>query len=365
MSTDERLASLIDRLVERRLCFALYRLPWQEELHLVLQREACPTILHSVEELSGRRGFVMAPFRTEEHCPLLLIRPDTVTDGVEDILRLPVDDLPMHPEMPSVTPRPDSRTRYEASFDLFSKALCQGRLHKLVLSRSHVTDLPEAFSIGNTFIRACRRYPRVMIYVCHTPVSGLWMGCTPEILLSVERGEGHTVSLAGTMPVADGIEPTEWNEKNRQEQAYVSDYIRSCLASHGITATEEGPYTARAGEVVHLKTDFRFPLTDTHDLGRLVADLHPTPAVCGLPKAEAYRFIHEHEALDRRYYAGFAGWTDPQGDTQLYVNLRCMEVTGGHKAVLYAGGGILASSQADSEWEETIHKLETIQRLLR
>lgn len=364
MNTDERLAGLIDRLADGRRCFALYRLPWQEELHLVMQHDACPSTLQRIEEINGRRGFVMAPFRAEPDCPLVLIRPDVVADGVENILRLPVDSLPAHPAEAPFDIRPDSRTRYEEAFARFHDALCSGRLSKLVLSRRHLVGLPDGFSIGRTFVQACRRYPRVLIYVCHTPLSGLWLGCTPEILLSVERGEGHTVSLAGTMPVVDGIEPTCWDEKNRREQAYVSEYIRACLSSHGITPREEGPYTARAGEVVHLKTDFRFPLTDTSRLGDLVAALHPTPAVCGLPKAGAYHFIHEHEALDRRYYAGFVGWTDPRGDTQLYVNLRCMELHG-QQAVLYAGGGILASSEVSAEWAETLHKLETIQRLLR
>lgn len=365
MNTDERLSSLIDHLVIRRQCFALYRLPWQEELHLVLQHDMHPSILQSIQEISGRRGFVMAPFHLGDECPLLLIRPDVVLHGIENILRLPVDSLPIHSAKASVTIRPDSRARYEKAFARFHSALRSGTLSKLVLSRRHIVSLPEDFSIGQTFTRACRRYPRVLIYVCYTPLSGLWLGCTPEILLSVEQGEGHSMSLAGTMPVVNGVEPTRWDDKNFREQAYVSDYIRTCLNSHGLTLSEEGPYTARAGEVVHLKTDFRFPLPDTHYLGCLLADLHPTPAVCGLPKAEAYRFIHEHEALDRRYYAGFIGWTDPEGDTQLYVNLRCMELAGERKAVLYAGGGILASSTVETEWEETLHKLETIQRLLR
>lgn len=359
MNNDERLTRLIDALVDKHLCFALYRLPWQETLHLVMQDDARPRVLHSLEEINGERGFVIAPFRPSEACPLLLIRPDRVIDGTEAILQLPVDTLPSYPEGQPVAIRPDNRARYEEAFRRFHAVLKAGELRKLVLSRRHIETVDGDFSIGRSFVRACRRYPRVMNYVCYTPVSGLWMGCTPEILLSVEEGEGHTVALAGTRPVVDGIEPTEWDEKNRHEQAFVSEYIHTRLAAHGITPREKGPYTARAGEVVHLKTDFFFPLADCDRLGDLLADLHPTPAVCGLPKAEAYRFIHTHESLDRRYYAGFVGWTDPQGDTELYVNLRCFEVQG-RQAVLYAGGGILPSSEVHSEWEETEHKLATI-----
>lgn len=359
MNNDERLIRFIDTLVDKHRCFALYHLPCEEQLHLVMQDDDMPCILHSPEEINGRRGFVIAPFRPDDACPLLFIRPDRVADGMEDILQLPVDTLPPCPGGQTAFIHPDSRARYEEAFRRFHAVLEAGKLRKLVLARRHMEAVDEDFSIGHTFVRACRCYPRVMNYVCYTPVSGLWMGCTPEILLSVEQGEGHTVALAGTQPVVNGIEPTEWDEKNRHEQAFVSEYIRTRLVAHGITPREKGPYTARAGEVVHLKTDFYFPLRDTGRLGDLLADLHPTPAVCGLPKAEAYRFIHEHESLDRRYYAGFIGWVDPQGDTELYVNLRCLELQD-RQAVLYAGGGILPSSDVRSEWEETEHKLATI-----
>lgn len=363
MNTDDALIRQIDLLVTKHLSFAIYRLPWKDELHLILQDEAEPRILHTFDELNGERGFVMAPFRSSEKCPLLLIHPDCVLHSTEEILNLTVDNFPSHPTEVLTHINPDTRERYEESFRRFHAVLEAGELRKLVLSRRHLIPLPETFSAGEVFIKACRLYPRVMNYICYTPISGLWMGCTPEILLSVEHGEGHTVSLAGTQPVVNNVEPTTWDEKNQHEQSYVSEYIRTRLAAHGLTPHEEGPYTARAGEVVHLKTDFFFPMPDTHHLGDLLASLHPTPAVCGLPKAEAYRFIHKHEALDRRYYTGFIGWTDPNGDTELYVNLRCMEIQE-HKAVLYAGGGILSSSDVRSEWEETEHKLGTIERIL-
>ena len=89
------------------------------------------------------------------------------------------------------------------------------------------------------------------------------------------------------------------------------------------------PYTARAGQLVHLKTDFYFLLKNTDNIGNLLQELHPTPAVCGLPKEDAFRFILENEGYDRSYYSGFIGWLDTEGHTDLYVNLRCMEIKPG------------------------------------
>ena len=115
---------------------------------------------------------------------------------------------------------------------------------------------------------------------------------------------------------------------------------------------------------MHLKTDFYFHLKETDRLGDVLCQLHPTPAVCGLPKQAAYDFILQNEGHNRSYYAGIIGWLAPHdGQTALYVNLRCMHLTG-KKATLYAGGGILPSSVEESEWQETQHKMETMRRVI-
>ena len=189
------------------------------------------------------------------------------------------------------------------------------------------------------------------------------LGSTPEIILSGEKNEWNTVALAGTQPLQNGKLPQVWDDKNRQEQDYVASYIRRQLLSLGIRSTESGPYPAYAGALSHLKTDFHFSLKDNKNQGDLLKVLHPTPAVCGLPKEEAYRFILENEGYDRKYYSGFIGWLDPEGRTDLYVNLRCMHIED-EQLTLYAGGGLLASSELNDEWQETEKKLQTMRRIL-
>ncbi len=98
-------------------------------------------------------------------------------------------------------------------------------------------------------------------------------------------------------------------------------------------------------------------------MGDLLKRLHPTPAVCGLPKEKAYRFIQENEGYDRQYYSGFIGWLEPEGKSDLYVNLRCMNILS-DRLVLYAGSGLLLSSEPESEWQETEAKMQTMRRLL-
>lgn len=369
---DKHTHQLIDSLTRSQLSFALYRLPWTDECYLVLQKSEDMEKLNDIAGLNGKKGFVIAPFHhTEEH-PIVLIRPDITAFDWEEITEA-IASLENSHTILNIKPKPSTPIstlneqerydRYYAAFRRFMEPLKNKTFKKLVLSRPAFCPIGGEFSPLETFVKACNDYPRMMIYLCHTPVTGTWLGSTPEILLSGCAQNWKTVALAGTLPVNDGIEPTEWNDKNKEEQALVAEYIRKIIKKHGAKMTEKGPYTARAGQLVHLKTDFLFQQKDTKSLGNLLNELHPTPAICGLPKTEAYQFILEHEGYDRRYYSGFVGWMDPDGQTDIYVNLRCMEIRT-TEVKLYAGGGILPSSEVRAEWEETSQKMKTMRNLI-
>lgn len=368
---------LIDSFTRQGVCFALYRLPWTDEPILVMQEEGEPTFLSNLEALNQKKGFLLAPFQLTEARPAVLIQPDIVAHDWENIKQAlqewsyrhkeyTVGSPALQPEKTAPVTQPsekEEKERYTETFSRFILPLKEKQFRKLVLSRSTTHALPPQFSPLATFIQACNSYPRMMISLCHTPSTGTWIGSTPEIILSGHEKEWHTVALAGTMPMQGETMPTEWSKKNQEEQAFVGEYIRKTVKKFGTKLTEKGPYTARAGQLVHLKTDFHFCLKDTDHLGHILQELHPTPAVCGLPKEEAYRFILQTEPHDRLFYSGIIGWIDPEGDTTLYVNLRCMHLEG-NTATLYAGGGILPDSTADSEWEETQQKMNTMRNIL-
>lgn len=369
---ESHIQKLFDRLAQSATSFALYRLPWTDEPILVLQKEGEAEAFDDLSELNGKKGFVLAPFhRTESH-PIVLIRPDIVAHEWEQIIQelcrifSQASDVAIQNGTDSAicmdTPE-ENKQHYEEAFARFIAPLQQKTFKKLVLSRHCTQPVPEGFSPLAAFVRACNSYPRMMISLCHTPQTGTWIGSTPEIILSGQEKLWHTVSLAGTMPMQGESIPTEWSTKNQEEQAFVSEYIRKCVKQFGSQVTEKGPYTARAGHVVHLKTDFHFSLKETGHLGDLLKTLHPTPAVCGLPKQPAYDFILENEHYDRSYYSGIIGWLEPEGHTTLYVNLRCMKIED-KQITFYAGGGILPSSVADSEWEETQQKMNTMRHIL-
>jgi isochorismate synthase len=110
-------------------------------------------------------------------------------------------------------------------------------------------------------------------------------------------------------------------------------------------------------------------LKDDTSLKDVMNTLHPTPAVCGLPKAEAKQFLLQNEGYDREYYSGFLGElnydfaTGEEGKTDLFVNLRCMKIED-NKAHLYIGCGITKDSDPEKEFVETVNKSMTMRRVL-
>ena len=365
---DKHTHQLIDQLTQSHLSFALYRLPWTDECYLILQQSEEVEQLQDITELNGKQGFVLSPFQQTEEHPIVIIRPDVTAYDWEEITQAvasleKIDTIRQSSTPVSTLNEQERYDRYYAAFRRFMEPLKEKRFKKLVLSRPAFCPINESFSPLETFVKACNDYPRMMIYLCHTPVTGTWLGSTPEIILSGSSQSWKTVALAGTLPIVDGVELAEWSDKNKEEQAIVAEYIRKIIKKHGAKMTEKGPYTARAGQLVHLKTDFLFQLKETGFLGNLLKELHPTPAICGLPKEEAYQFILSNEGYDRRYYSGMVGWLDPKGQTDLYVNLRCMEIRS-TEVKLYAGGGILPSSEVRSEWEETSQKMKTMKNIL-
>jgi isochorismate synthase len=343
----------IDALIRQNKAFAIYRIPGEIQLRFLAQKSDYVRTFHTIEALNDQNGFVIAPFRISKTCPVVLIESDQ--EMLVDAPNIRIENpLPETHEQPS--------DDYQSRFDVFTKYLLNNTFEKLVLSRSLTMNRKAGFSPARVFYKACVRYVHSYVYLFHTPQTGTWLGSTPEVLLAGEKDEWYTVALAGTQPLQNGKLPEIWNNKKREEQQLVTDYVRNRLLAFNIRLEEEGPYTARAGELAHLKTDFRFSLGDK-TIGDLLSALHPTPAVCGIPKDEAFRFIVDNEGYDRRYYSGFIGRLCQKSKSDLYVNLRCMQIEDRH-LILYAGGGLLTSSDLEEEWRETEDKLQTMLRMI-
>ena len=346
--------------------YAIYRLPHEDHATLIRQTEGEPMELHSLTELNGKQGFVVAPFELKANQPILVIQGESrsVECGVWSG-KCNADEKAVRGNL---TPYSSLLTpHYKIDFANYHSQLENDTFRKIVLARCADEKLNGGVEPMELFYRACAMYPRLFIALVETEKSGCWLTATPEILLDGKGNDWRTIALAGTMKLeGDQLngegETLTWSTKNIQEQRIVATYITECLEQFTGDFREEGPKTVRAANLVHLRSDFTFKLNDNNHIGDILNTLHPTPAVCGLPKREAFQFIVKNEHTPRRYYSGFMG-TLSATETHLYVSLRCMNIDG-DTCHLYAGGGLLKDGTEEQEWLETEAKMETMRRLL-
>ncbi len=343
----------IEDIITEGRDFALYRLPLQSVCHIIGEA-SCTEEFLSFSALSDVNGFWVSPFVTDGKAKALFIHGEERCFELPDVTASTSIRFKLTDDKPS----------YFADFDKFSSLLREGQVEKVVLARKAFVQMTySASDIFHLFLKACQLYPRNFVALWRTAVSGTWLVATPELLLKQESDTFQTMALAGTRSIyeQDMLDLSGWDDKNRYEQQMVADYISSILNDKANIIEKDGPYPSQSGELLHLRTDFVFQ-TDL-SIGEIVQSLHPTPAVCGFPKLDAYDKIVSLESIDRAYYAGFCGPINMNGNSSLYVTLRCMKfVQGG--AYAYAGGGLLKESNASEEWTETCRKIETLLKIL-
>ncbi|MCM0042720.1 MAG: chorismate-binding protein [Algoriphagus sp.] len=371
--------------------FALWRKPNSSQLAYIQDFSQSPRrVSLQLEDLPA--GFIVHPFADQEDKKAFFIQGNRYEKLSLDS-PLHQEDLPqwMQASRESL-PSPELKKRITALLDklpllsnvgpspekeyflhLVAKgiqAIEAGRLEKIVTARTKVIPLPTEFDLGKTLAKLLSSYPHSFVNFFHLPGIGTWMGASPEVLIETKGDYFYTMSLAGTQP-AQGDNPLKsaaWTQKEIEEQALVSRYIVDCFKTIRLREYEEhGPKTVLAGNLLHLRSDFRVNTQTTgfSNLGSVMLGLlHPTSAVCGMPRKEALNFLKTAEGWDRNFYAGFLGPVGIEQETSIYVNLRTASL-GREHALLYAGAGVTEDSVPEKEWEETELKCEIIGKFIQ
>lgn len=250
-----------------------------------------------------------------------------------------------------------------------TSAIRAGELHKVVLAREVHGTAPR-----DVDVIAVLRHLRAAQPDCF--VFGYWrgdrafVGASPERLVRLDGRVVQASSLAGS--AARGASLTEdaalaaalmVSEKDRAEHGAVRDALRAGLADlcDDVIAPDT-PSLLTLRHVHHLHTPVSAVLRRGHSLLDVVARLHPTPAVGGTPRAAALDFIRRHEQLDRGWYAAPIGWMGRESG-EFAVALRSA-VIAGRDATLFAGCGIVAASDPEREFAESLVKLRPMQAAL-
>ena len=374
---------------------ALWRLPRQQDKQLIVSFEQTPTTTKIVlEDLPS--GFAVSPFLNPDGTASLFIEADLYfrfspdNAPLSEQINTPADhparqawEKQLRQIQQNIAPSSSGSSSWEfnqqpEASDTFQKAVAEavetienGKLQKVVLSRTKTAPLPANFDVLVAFDKLCAVYPNAFVSLVYLPHLGqIWLGATPETLVSMDKnGLFKTVSLAGTQSAhgAAGelltVRQAQWTHKEIEEQALVSRYIIDCFKKIRVREyVEEGPKTVIAGNLMHLRTDY---CVDTQaigfpEMGSVMLELlHPTSAVCGTPKSAALAFIKTHEGYDRELYSGFLGPVNVEQETHLFVNLRCLKIEN-NAATIYAGGGVTEESVPEKEWQETELKCQTL-----
>ena len=376
---------------------ALWRLPKSTYKHLIVDISGkVDRVKIDLEETQS--GFAFSPFLNPDGTQTLLIKADIyfmfdadnqlteddcenglvmgrdfnrsifLEDDIEPIIQSKSSKTT---QKPLVDSSDSTAAAYISSVRQAVEAIQNGQMQKVVLSRSKDIQLSDSLEIVDAFDKLCQAYPNAFVSAVYLPEEqAVWLGASPETLVSMNRdGIFRTISLAGTQSAYDTdgqlVHPSEarWTQKEIEEQALVSRYIISCFKQIRLREfIEIGPKTVLAGNLMHLRTDYEVDTKAVNfpQLGTVMLDLlHPTSAVCGMPKAPALDFILQHEQNEREFYSGFLGPVNVQQETHLFVNLRTMKIQQQY-ARLFAGAGITEDSIPEKEWKETEMKCETL-----
>lgn len=346
----ETIISIARTLLIKNIAFCIYRFPEKEVYRLAID----PKYLPHEEDLS----FWIAPFTSRskaENIFLSVIRNEFLN---EDFL-LRAGSFPAHSRFSVALPAETSKEEYFLRLGALLEDIHSGKIKKAILSREFNIDKPKGFDPLDCFERLANDYQQTFVHFSHHPKSGMWMGATPELLLKKRDTELSIMALAGTQLRKNG-EVYHWREKEKEEHAMVGQHIEAVFEKYRCTLIKrDGPQVIESGRVAHLKTDYVYHENSGIVLKDLIAELHPTPAVGGLPVDKGVDCILEHEGYDRRYYCGFIGETDFSQRADLFINLRCMQI-GEEKIAIYVGAGITAASDPQEEWEETVLKSKTM-----
>jgi isochorismate synthase len=341
----------------QNLPFVLYKKPGNVKVVGYFQKNDHLYFAENFEEA----GFIFAPFEGSQKILIPYeqsVKWSTLVASGEEI----------HDSDFAQTENNENQEHFESLVQKGIEAIGEDIFKKVVVSRKEIIDLTN-FDLVSVFERLIRSYPNAFCYCWFHPKIGLWMGATPERLLKSDNKKFSTMALAGTQKNQYSAEVT-WEKKEMEEQQLVTDFILDNLEDLTSEVSISSPYALKAGALLHIKTDIEGILNDNSNLKQVISVLHPTPAVCGLPKQEAKSFILENEGYDREYYTGFLGELNKEGFTKdtlksdLYVNLRCMKIMD-NQAHLYMGCGITKDSNPRMEWEESVNKSMTMKRVLQ
>lgn len=366
LSESQRINLLAARATALGYAFAIYRMPNSGQIMFIAGRKLRQIDHEDLGSLES--GYLISSFAGQHYYfeKDFAYLSESDSENIEQLFN-EAPDAPTSNWSPYVSINETPETVEEDYIENVRSAISEiksSELIKVVPSKTKRIALSTG-RIPDIFVRLCESYPSAFVSITSAPELGTWVGATPESLIEVNKeGVFKTMSLAGTQKYSgEPLHTLPWTQKEIEEQAMVSRYIINRFKEIRLREfIEVGPRTVSAGNMAHLCTTFTVDTlaTEFPDLGSVMLKLlHPTSAVCGMPKQPAQKLIQKLEKHDRRLFSGYLGPVNMVEGSYIYVNLRCMEIQE-TQAILYAGAGVTQYSVAEDEWQETELKCKTL-----
>ncbi|RKF14321.1 isochorismate synthase [Alginatibacterium sediminis] len=261
--------------------------------------------------------------------------------------------------------------RWQKLVDEVTAPSFQAHTAKVVLARQTQIKLDRELNPFTLIDHWQKREQQCYSFVFQFDGVHSFVGCSPERLYSRDGLDLRTEALAGTAPrhidPAQDIELAnrllEDDKNQRENQIVVDDLVRRLQEISLHVQPQAHTELLRLRRVQHLKRPIHATISPDLDDSALLSTLHPTPAVGGLPRSSAMRFIEQKEGFDRGWYSGAVGWfSGERSEFSVAIRSALLSPT---SLNTYAGAGIVEGSQAQEEWDELNHKTAALLDLLQ
>lgn len=249
-------------------------------------------------------------------------------------------------------------------------AIQQAMFHKVVLAHAVDVTSPLPFDAIAALHRLRTLYAGCYLFLTSNDQGQQFIGASPERLVSMRDGQLETGALAGSAPRGkttrdDAVLAQRLlaSVKEQHEHRVVSQFICQQLAQLGLSSQSSPVRLLQLSNIQHLQTPIHAMVPPETPLLDIVAALHPTPAVAGMPRPIACDYIRRYEPFERSLYAAPIGWVDHHGNGEFAVGIRSALLNGRH-ARLFAGAGIVEGSEPDRELAEVQLKLQALLQAL-
>lgn len=264
----------------------------------------------------------------------------------------------------------DKEREFKQSVNSALKSIEQKKFSKIVLAHAIDLTATQPFNLIKSLQNLRQQHPDCYLFSTSNGEDIHFIGASPERLLTINNKQLITDALAGSAPRGKTVEEDQQiselllnNEKERREHQAVREFIQQRLRQLGLEPKIMPRELLKLANIQHLWTAIYAEIPPRLHPLDIVAQLHPTPAVAGVPTETACQEIRRYESFDRSLYAAPIGWLDYQGNSKFIVGIRSALIQG-NQARLYGGAGIVAGSTPDKEYAEVQLKLQSLLKTL-